>query len=294
MDNSHLNSQNRVIQKITEKEKRKVIIRLMGKYKVDKRTVRNLRKIFTFIGSRREFTGAEIVKNMKIPSSVLYPLLSEFEKKWLIIKVGEKKSAGRGKTKIYGLTSVGKIVCAYMNSDIKLLEEALREVYEKESNPLKRFFLEALFTNYPSQLLFEVLDFSMRKVKFLPKGMDMDSFISEVFEDAFFNIELLAKEEHEKLNEIFKKNAELMERSEHRDFIFLYFKMQMESKWVYLLQGEKLKKYVDSLKENPYLLHIPCQNPGCNEVILAKSFLEVSIPQYCEKCKVKKGAKTWS
>jgi DNA-binding PadR family transcriptional regulator len=287
MNNSDLDSQNRIIPKVREKEKRKVIIRLIGKYKVDKRTVQNLRKIFTFIGGKREFTGAEIVKNMKIPASVLYPLLDYFESKQIIVKVGEKKSAGRGKTEIYGLTSVGKIVCAYMNSDIKLLEEALREVYEKESNPLKRFFLEALFTNYPSQLLFEVLDFSMRKVKFLPKGMDMDSFISEVFEDAFLNIELLAKEEHEKLNELFKKNTELMEKSEHRDFIFLYFKMQMESKWLYLLQGEKLKKYADSLKENPYLLHIPCQNPECNEVILAKSFFEISIPQYCKECEKK-------
>jgi DNA-binding PadR family transcriptional regulator len=287
MNNSDLDSQNRIIPKVREKEKRKVIIRLIGKYKVDKRTVQNLRKIFTFIGGKREFTGAEIVKNMKIPASVLYPLLDYFESKQIIVKVGEKKSAGRGKTEIYGLTSVGKIVCAYMNSDIKLLEEALREVYEKESNPLKRFFLEALFTNYPSQLLFEVLDFSMRKVKFLPKGMDMDSFISEVFEDAFLNIELLAKEEHEKLNELFKKNAELMEKSEHRDFIFLYFKMQMESKWLYLLQGEKLKKYADSLKENPYLLHIPCQNPECNEVISAKSFFEISIPQYCKECEKK-------
>jgi hypothetical protein len=287
MNNSHLNSQNRVIQKVREKEKRKVIIRLMGKYKVDKRTVQNLRNIFMFIGCRREFTGGEIVKNKKIPSSVLYPLLNDFELKGLIVKVGEKKSAGRGKTEIYGLTSVGKIFCAYMNSNEKLLEEALREVYENESNPLKRFFLEALFTYYPSKLLFEVLDFSMRKVKFLPKGMDMDSFISEVFEDAFFNIELLAKEEREELNKLFGKIADLMEKSEHRDFIFLYFKMQMESKWLYVLQGEKLKKYADSLKENPQLLHIPCQNPECNEVILAKSFFEVSIPQYCKECEKK-------
>lgn len=287
MNNSNLDSQNRIIQRVREKEKRKVIIRLIGKYKVDRRTVQNLRKIFTFIGSRKEFTGGEIVKNMGVPSSVLYPLLDDFEKKELIVKVGEKKSAGRGKTEIYGLTCVGKMICAYMNNDEKLLEEALREVYENESNPLKRFFLEALFTNYPSQTLLNILDFSMRKVKFLPKGMDMDSFISEVFEDAFFNIELLAKEEREKLNKLFKKNAELMEKSEHRDFIFLYFKMQMESKWLYVLQGEKLKKYADSLKENPFLLHIPCDNPECNNVILAKSFLEVSIPQYCKECEKK-------
>lgn len=277
----------RSVRRAEEKAKRKVIVHLIGKSKADSRTYSNLKKIFDFIGSHKEFTAPQIQKAKRIKSSVLYDLIHSFEKLGLIEEIGKKKSSGRGETIIYHLTSIGKIVTAYMNRDVALFEESLREIYENESNPLKRFFLEALFTNYPSQVLLNILDFSMRKVKFLPKGMDMDSFISEVFEDAFFNIALLAKEEREELNRLFKKNAELMEKSEHRDFIFLYFKMQMESKWLYVLQGEKLKKYADSLKENPLLFHIPCDNPECNEVILAKSFLEVSIPQYCKECEKK-------
>jgi hypothetical protein len=211
------------------------------------------------------------------------------------MEVGKRKSAGRGETTVYGLTIAGKIVASYVNEDTELLVETLKAVAEKEANPLKRFFLNAFITNYPNPLMHEILEISISRVKELEEGFDIGDFIYTIFEDAFVMLPFFATEEKGKelkeLVQIFRKNAELMEKEPNRDWIFLSFKMQLESNYLFTLEGEKLQKYAESLKENPQLLHIPCDNPECNNVIVVDSLLKMSIPQYCEKCKNKEGVK---
>lgn len=295
MNNSNLPIQNRIVQRKNDKVKRKVLVHLIGKGKVDKRTYRNLREIFSFIGKREQFTGPEIQRNKRLRGSILYDLIDALEERGLIVEVGKRKSAGRGETTVYGLTIAGKIVASYVNEDAELLVETLKAVAEKEANPLKRFFLNAFITNYPNPLMHEILEISISRVKELEEGFDIGDFIYTIFEDAFVMLPFFATEEKGKelkeLVQIFRKNAELMEKEPNRDWIFLSFKMQLESNYLFTLEGEKLQKYAESLKENPQLLHIPCDNPECNNVIVVDSLLKMSIPQYCEKCKNKEGVK---
>ncbi|MEM1561549.1 MAG: hypothetical protein QXV75_01015, partial [Candidatus Bathyarchaeia archaeon] len=66
------------------------------------------------------------------------------------------------------------------------------------------------------------------------------------------------------------------------------FKTQLESFFLLWLEGEKLAKYVESLKLNPQLLHISCHNPKCTNVIEVDSLLKITIPQYCVECQKQK------
>lgn len=292
MNNSKLHRQNRSVKRKNDKVKRKILIHLIGKGKVDKRTYRNLKEIFSFIGKREHceaFTGPEIQRNKRLRGSILYDLIDTFKERGLIAEVGKKKSAGRGETIIYGLTVAGKILASYINDDVKLLRLTLKEISEKEANPLKRFFIGAFLENYPNQLMRDVLEAAIRQLKYAEEGIDIDDFIYEVFEQAFFMIPFV-KEGNKELVEVFYKNAELIEKSDYRDFIFSYFKMQLEAMFLYMLEGEKLKKYAQSLKEKPQHLHIPCENEKCENVIVVDSFLKMSIPQYCDKCKIALGA----
>jgi len=281
---------NRSIRRAREKEKRKTIIHLIGKGKTNKRTKRNLEKIFSFIGNKKQFTGPQIQKNKKLKSSVLYDLLDTLTNRGIITVVGAVKSAGRGQTKIYALTTAGKIIASYFNDDTKLLTSTLKEISEKEPNFLKRFFIEAFTENYPTRYMRKVLEEAIHKAKRLEKGLNIDDFISELTQEAFFLIPFIKEEEEERKKElelIFKKNVELIEKSEHRDLIFQYFKMQMESRWLYTLQKQKLKKYAESLKENPQCLHIPCKNPNCYNTTIIDNLQKLSITHYCEKCQRK-------
>ncbi|MEM3815501.1 MAG: hypothetical protein QW341_01490 [Candidatus Bathyarchaeia archaeon] len=99
------------------------------------------------------------------------------------------------------------------------------------------------------------------------------------------------EDEDEERKEIFRKNAELMEKSPFRDWIFLYFKTQLESSFLLWLEDEKLAKYAESLKLNPHLLHVPCHNPKCTNVIEVDSLLKITIPQYCVECQKQKSEK---
>ncbi|MEM3823470.1 MAG: hypothetical protein QXH87_00895, partial [Candidatus Bathyarchaeia archaeon] len=271
-----------------DKVKRKIMVHLIGKGKIDKRTYPNLKAIFSFIGYRENFTGPQIQKNKGLKSSVLYDLLDSLEARGLIEKVGSVKSAGRGETKVYSLTLAGKIVASYINDDKRLLESTLKEVAEKEDNPLKRFFLTAFIENYPSGLMREILEISISRVKDLEEGFDVDDLLSYVFEEAFIMIPFMNEKDME-LEAIFRKNAELIDKSPYREWIFTYFKMQLESNFLYTLEGEKLAKYAEALKENPQLLHVPCENPECTNVITVDSLLKMKIPMYCEKCRTKEG-----
>ena len=295
MDCSNLPMQNRIVRRKNDKVKRKVLVHLIGKGKVDKRTYRNLKEIFSFIGRREQFTGPEIQRNKGLRGSILYDLLDTLEERGLIMEVGKRKSAGRGETTVYSLTVAGKIVASYVNEDTTLLVETLKAVAEKEANPLKRFYLNAFITNYPSESMQEILEVSIRRIKDLEEGFDIGDFIYTIFEDAFVMFPFFAEEENsedfKELVQILRKNAELMEKEPNRDWIFLSFKMQLETNYLFTLEGEKLQKYAESLKQNPQLLHIPCYNPECNSVIVIDSLVKMSFPLYCEKCKNREGVK---
>jgi len=294
MNNSNLPMQNRSVQRKNDKVKRKILVHLIGKGKADKRTYRNLKEIFSFIGRREQFTAPEIQRNKGLRGSILYELIDALEERGLIVEVGRRKSAGRGETIVYGLTVAGKILASYVNEDTELLGKTLKAVAEKEANPLKRFFLNAFITNYPSPLMRTVLEASISQIRGLEEGLDIGDFISTIFEDAFIRLPFYAKkesEEYKELVQIFRKNAMLMEKEPNRDWIFLYFKMQLEASYLFTLEGEKLQKYAESLKENPLLLHVPCDNSECNNVIVVDSLLKMSLPPYCEKCKVKESVK---
>ncbi|MEM0058140.1 MAG: hypothetical protein QXG09_04660 [Candidatus Bathyarchaeia archaeon] len=288
MNNSNSDSKNRSIRRKEDKAKRKTLIRLIGKDRIDSRSYQNLKAVFRFIGNREEFTGPQIRKNTGIRDSVLYDLLDSLKSRGLIEEAGSFKSPGRGETIVYRLTLAGKIVASYVNNDARLLTSALREVAEREANPLKQFFIEAFLENYPGELMREILEISISTIKDLEEGFDVDDLLSYVFEEAFIMMPFI--EMDKELEAVFRKNAELMEKSPHRDWIFTYLKMQLESNFLYILEGEKLAKYAESLKLNPQLLHIPCENPECTNVIMVDSLLKMSIPTYCGKCKAKEGA----
>ena len=273
MNYSNFNRQNRIIRKRQEKIKKKVVVSIIGKEKIDNRTYKNLKRAFEFIAGKREFTGGQLVKR-GMRASVVYELLERLEQKQLIKKVGEKKSPGRGKTDIFSLTVAGEIVAAYINDDFRLLFDALNKIVEKEANPIKRFCLQAFMENYPTDLINVTLEESLRKVG-NGKGLNIDELISQLTHSLFLTPFI---KRDKKIIDVFRKNAELMEKSEYRNFLFQYFKLQIESLMLFLLEGEKLAKYAESLKEKPELFHYPCDNPKCNNVILIKSFLELPSP----------------
>jgi len=105
---------------------------LIGKEKTDRRTYKNLKRIFGFIAGKKQFTGGQLVKK-GMSASIVYELLDKLKEKQLIKKVGEKKSPGRGKTDIFSLTLAGEIVAAYINENIQLLFHALNKLIEKET-----------------------------------------------------------------------------------------------------------------------------------------------------------------
>lgn len=292
MNSSNLDSENRTVRRKEEKAKRKIIVHLVAKGKADKRTYRNLKAIFSFIGNREQFTGPQIQKNKGVKSSVLYDLLASLKERGLIVEVGKVKSAGRGETKVYSLTLAGKIVASYVNDDSKLLMSSLKEIADKEANPLRKFLIQAFMENYPSSLMREILEFSISRLK-SEDGVSIDDLLSDIFEGAFLETPFFKEEDEElkeELQKIFRKNALLMEKSPYRDWIFQYFKMMLESRFLYWLEGEKLRSYAESLRGNPQLLHVPCENPKCTNVIEVDSLVKMSVPQYCGKC-VKEGVK---
>lgn len=287
----NFNRHNRNNRRRREKIKQKVIISLIGKEKTDRRTFKNLKKFFKFVANKKEFTGSQLVKK-GMPASIVYELLEKLKQKQLIIKIGEKKSSGRGKTDIFSFTLAGEIIAACMNDDIQLFFQALNKMIEKEPNPIKRFCLQAFMQNYPTELMQKILEDSIRKAEVLEdeRGLDIDELASELIQNSFIVIPFL--KEDEETQQIFRNNIELMQKSEYKELLFLYFKFQIESLMLFSLKGEKLKKYAESLKEKPELFHYPCDNPNCNNVIIIESLLDlVSRPIYCEQCskQIKKG-----
>ncbi|MEM2273567.1 MAG: hypothetical protein QXX56_05060 [Candidatus Bathyarchaeia archaeon] len=261
-----------------------MIIHLIGKGKIDKRTYRNLKAIFGFIGKCEEFTGPQIQKNLGLKGSVLYDLLGALERKRLIEEAGRIKSTGRGETRVYRLTLVGKMVASYVNDDMDLLVSALKQIAEKTTNPIKRFIIEAFIKNYPSSMMREILEASIIKTVGAEEEFDIIDLLSNVFEGALIMFPLLEDGDNE-IVQIFRKNAELMENTPLRKWFFLYVKTQLESFYLYHLEGEKIAKYIKSLAQNPDLFNVPCRSPECTNVITASSLLEISIPPYCEECK---------
>jgi hypothetical protein len=280
MNNPNLDRRNRAIKKEREKAKRKTVIRLLGKERTDKRTSQNLREFFNHISYNKRFTGPEIVKNKHIKGSVLYPLIELCSNRHLIQKAGEKPSAGRGHTAIYTLTTTGKILSAYVTDNSELFREAMNELIEEECNPLKRFGLEACKDNFETDLIHGMLEHSIRRAEnIITKGLDVDNLLSELIQNTFSLTSFMKPDV-----QLFKKNAALIEKSKQRDILFQYFKMQLESNFFLHLKEDKLKAYADSLKENPELLHIPCENEACLNVTILDSFLKINISHYCEKC----------
>ena len=287
MNNPKFSSEDRSIRRARDKAKRKTAIRLLGKEKTDLRTFKNLVRIFDFIGRRQEFTGPEIVKNLRMASSIVYDLLRVLLKAKTIRKADEKKSAGRGKTDIFTLTTTGKIVAAFVTDNMILLESALKNIMEEEPNPLKHFAIQAFLANYSTNVMKNVLESSIRRAETLDAGINIDGLVTELIQNTFILSSQLNRDSKKEMEKIFWKNAELTEKSEHRDFLFLYFKMQMESFFLQSLEKEKLAIYVESLKEDPQMFHIPCENVKCTNVIKTDTFLNVNIPQYCKACEKK-------
>jgi len=280
LNNSNSYRQNRILRE-KERMKRKIIIRLLGKEKIDRRTAQNLLEIFNYISYSQRFTGPEITKNKRIRGSVLYLLIKAFIDKRLVQKVGEKPSAGAlGSTAIYTLTTQGKILSAYVTGHDALFRTAMDEMITEERNPLKCFCLEALKENFETESARMLLEHSIRRAEtMITKGLGADTLMSELIGNAFSLISFTEPD-----TQLFKKNATLIERSKYRGALFQFFKMQIESDFFLSLSDDKFSVYANSLKENPELLHIPCQNPECLNVVKLDSFLKIAIPQYCEKC----------
>jgi len=96
------------------------------------------------------------------------------------------------------IKSAGKIVAAYINDDTDLLVNTLRQIAEKTTNPLKRFIVETFVENYPSNIMGNILEFSVSKLKYIDEGFDVDDMLSCVFEDAFIMMPFLEGEDREK------------------------------------------------------------------------------------------------
>jgi hypothetical protein len=85
MNNSISAWANRAVRRADKKErkkaKRKLMVTLLGKQKTDVRTEQNLEHLFGFILGRHRFTVPEVLKNIKIQSSVAYDLIETLVKK---------------------------------------------------------------------------------------------------------------------------------------------------------------------------------------------------------------------
>lgn len=273
----------RIEDKEKKKMKRRIIVQLFGKQKTDPRTEKNLEEFFNFIVPRKEFTGSEIVANTRMGSSAAYSLIEIMKKRHIIEKVSERVSAGRGKIDIFKLTNVGKLIASYVTDNTTLLTEALSNIEDMKSNPLMKFSMEAFTNNYGNEIMKQVLENSVRKALGMSGKIDLDMFISEGILDTNV-LALLSKDTQ--LVKIARKNAELME-SQNNQAAFLFLKMQIESTMLRKLSGDKLQKYIESLDQNHKMLHLPCENPNCNEVILVEKLtklLEKAMPLYCGKC----------
>jgi hypothetical protein len=257
--------------------------------KIDPRTVKNLEETFDFLAQRQEFTGPELQKNKSMRGSIVYDLLRIFRNKHFIESAGEKPSSGAtGKTEIYRLTIAGKILAAFATDNMTLLVSALKDVLKDEANPIKQFAITAFIKNYENPVMQSVLESSIKRaISISVKEYNIDQLMTELILNTF----TLSPNRTQDQTSWFKKNADLMEESPHRGFLFQYFKMQIEALQLMTLKGDKLKKYAETLTNQPEFLHLPCISQDCTKVITTKTFVGIDTLGFCEECKTKENKK---
>jgi hypothetical protein len=163
---------------------------------------------------------------------------------------------------------------------MNLLISALQEILKKEVNPIKCFCLEAFIKNYGNKTMQSLLENSINRAQNVSgRGFTIDQFMFELIQNTF----TLPPPKEEEQEEWLRKNAELMDKSPHRDFLFLYFKSQIENNLLATLGPEELKLYVEDLKEDASSLHLPCRTSSGFKVLRTKTFRD--IDELLAECK---------
>jgi hypothetical protein len=151
------------------------------------------------------------------------------------------------------------------------LVKALNDLLDKEQNPVMRFSLEAFSKNYQDGIMRHVLDGSFEIA--VCKADEAD--LNQLFSDIMLQAMTVSSVSYDlSVVKVAKKNAELME-SQNNKAAMRYMKIQLESSFLVKLIGKKLEKYLESLDQNVAMIHLPCANPNCNNVILVSKFLDL-------------------
>jgi hypothetical protein len=266
-----------------KKEKRKMIATLLSKHKIDFRSGKNLEDFFNYISNKFEFTIPQVTKNTGM-SSVAWTLADSMLEKHLIVKTGEKTSSGRGKTDVFALTPAGKIMAAYVTESNDQLSKAICALKEKETNPILRFSLDAFLQNYQDPTMRSVLEDSFETAVCKTNTGE----ISETFTDIMLEaLSVAPTTQDSTARQIAIKNIQLVE-SQHNVPMITYMKMQLESSFLTKLNGKKLDKYIEALQHDAFgIIHLPCENPDCNEVIRLSRLMDLTFvdsPLFCVKC----------
>ena len=277
LNSSSSSGESRHVQRARKKAKFKIIGKLFGKKRQESRTVSNVDKAFKFLMDRSdvEFTGRTFKRNTGVRGTSAENLLDNLEHGHFVAEVRKEKGPGqKGGTAVYRLTVGGKILTAYWMEDYtQLLGKAIVELLGQEQNPIYRFCLEVFDENCGKRedlgksMVKTVLNNSIQNAM-LSGGRqpDIAYFIAASIQNAFKALP------SEKQREWFCENVKIMEKSPHRDFLFLFFKTQLESHVLTVLKDHELQKYVEALKNHPENLHLPRKTSSGFEVVETATF----------------------
>ena len=260
--------------------RKRIITRILGKIP---RKEKNLERIFHAMLDGNEFSGPEL-RRQRVKTSWFYNVFLPAAINKLIKPSRTVKSPGRGQTQYYKPTLPGRMVAAFFLRRIDVFKDILKEIGEKEDNPLTKFAIQC-FLEYEPELFWKVIDKSFSSA-FNNKHITSESvsslFINGLFDVSLFTVKKAAsKEEKERFDFVVK----MMEQNPNRECIFWYFKTLIESLIIKDLTGKKLKHYIDSLKKTPQSFHLPCLNKDCTNILTRETLF---LPDFCPECKRKK------
>jgi len=232
-----------------------------------------------------DFTPPQVIRNVKVSSSIFYDWLEVFSKRGLIEKKGEKPSSGAiGKTEIFKITEKGKIFTAFLTGKMAYLDQGLLDIKNKENNKVKCFSVDA-FLKIDNDIKSHVLEGSLKEAAWLTGNADLGNLLSEGLLQA---VTEAAFSDDPKMLKFARENMDLVENQQSRAAFFL-LRNEIESHFLTELTRDKLDKYVESLETNCKGVHVPCGNPECNNVIILDKLTDLPTDPkteiFCKKCK---------